>query len=101
MFFPYDRAAEVLDTWTHIAPSLPEEMMTWTSLLQFPDMPDVPEPLRGGSFTVFHGAFLGGETEGAELLSAVRTSDRRWTRSQWSRQSPLPRWRWTRRNRYR
>ena len=72
LFFSYDRAGDVLDAWTRIAPSLPDEMMTWTSLLQFPDVPDVPEPLRGGAFTVFHGAFLGSQSEGAALLADVR-----------------------------
>ena len=72
MFFRYDQAAEVLDAWVRIAPSLPDEMMTWTSLLQFPDLPDVPEAVRGGAFTVFHGAFLGDDAQGSMLLAAVR-----------------------------
>lgn len=72
MFFPVERAAEVLRAWTGITDSLPEEMMTWTSLIHFPDIPDVPEPLRGRPFTVFHGAFLGDEREGAALLKPVR-----------------------------
>jgi FAD binding domain-containing protein len=72
MFFPADRATEVLDVWTRLTPTLPEEMMTWTSLLQFPDVPDVPEPLRGRPFTVFHGAFLGDESSGAGWLAPVR-----------------------------
>ena len=54
------------------APDLPEEMMTWTSLIQFPDVPDVPEPLRGRPFTVVLAAFLGDEAEGRELLRPVR-----------------------------
>jgi hypothetical protein len=47
-------------------------MMTWAKLLQFPDAPDVPEPVRGGSFTVLFGAFLGGEGEGRALLRPLR-----------------------------
>ncbi len=72
MFFPADRAAEVFRAWTGITPGFPDEMMTWNSLIQFPDVPDVPEPLRGGSFNVFHAAFLGNETEGSALLKQVR-----------------------------
>jgi FAD/FMN-containing dehydrogenase len=72
MFFPFERAAEVLQRWTEIVPSLPDELMTWASLLQFPDAPDVPEPVRGGSFTVVYGAFLGSEREGRALLRPVR-----------------------------
>jgi hypothetical protein len=72
MFFPVTRAPEVLRTWTDLTAALPEEMMTWTSLLHFPDVADVPEPLRGRPFTVFHGAFLGEEAEGAALLKPMR-----------------------------
>ena len=72
MFFPFERAAEVLHAWTALVPSLPDEMMSWASLLQFPDAPFVPEPVRGGSFTVVYGAFLGGEAEGRALLRSVR-----------------------------
>jgi FAD/FMN-containing dehydrogenase len=72
LFFPLERADEVLATWTRIAPDLPEELMTWTSLYQFPDVPEVPEPLRGGAFTVFHAAFLGDEEEGSALVAPVR-----------------------------
>jgi FAD/FMN-containing dehydrogenase len=72
MFFPFERAAEVLHAWTALVPTLPDEMMSWASLLQFPDAPFVPEPVRGGSFTVVYGAFLGSEAEGRDLLRPVR-----------------------------
>ncbi|HZO98424.1 MAG TPA: FAD-binding oxidoreductase [Gaiellaceae bacterium] len=72
MFFPFERAAEVLHTWTELVASLPDEMTSWASLLQFPDAPFVPEPVRGGSFAVVYGAFLGSETEGRALLRPVR-----------------------------
>src|SRR6478752_6375806 len=29
MFFPFERAGEVLDAWTELLPTLPDEMMTW------------------------------------------------------------------------
>ena len=72
MFFPFERAAEVLHTWTELEPTLPDELMSWASLLQFPDAPDVPEAVRGGSFTVVYGAFLGSEDEGRALLRPIR-----------------------------
>jgi FAD/FMN-containing dehydrogenase len=72
MFFPFERAGEVLHTWTELVRTLPDEIMSWASLLQFPDSPDVPEPVRGGSFTVVYAAFLGSETDGRELLRPVR-----------------------------
>ncbi len=72
MFFPFERASEVLQAWTALVTTLPDEMMSWASLLQFPDAPFVPEPVRGGSFAVVYGAFLGGEAEGRSLLRPVR-----------------------------
>jgi FAD/FMN-containing dehydrogenase len=72
MFFPFERAGEVLHAWTELLSTLPDELMTWAKLLQFPDAPDVPEPVRGGSFTVIFGAFLGSEGEGRALLQPVR-----------------------------
>jgi FAD/FMN-containing dehydrogenase len=72
MFFPFERASEVLHAWTELLPTLPDEMMTWAKLMQFPDAPDVPDPVRGRSFTLIFGAFLGGEADGRALLSPVR-----------------------------
>ena len=72
MFFPFERAAEVLHAWTELVPTLPDEMMSWASLLQFPDAPFVPETVRGGSFAVVYGAFLGSEAKGRSLLRPVR-----------------------------
>ncbi|HEX8649071.1 MAG TPA: FAD-binding oxidoreductase [Thermoleophilaceae bacterium] len=72
MFFPFERAGEVLHAWTELVPTLPDEMMTWLKLLQFPDAPDVPEAVRGGSYAVVMAAFLGEEREGRELLRPVR-----------------------------
>src|SRR4051794_10871120 len=72
MFFPFERAREVLHAWNEMLPALPDEMMTWANLLQFPDLPDVPEPVRGGSFVVVMAAFLGDEAAGRDLLQPVR-----------------------------
>jgi FAD/FMN-containing dehydrogenase len=72
MFFPFERAGDVLHAWTDLVPALPDEMMSWASMLQFPDAPFVPEPVRGGSFTVVYGAFLGKEAEGRALMQPIR-----------------------------
>src|SRR3954451_6835574 len=72
MFFPFERAGDVLHAWAELLPALPDEMMTWAKLLQFPDAPEVPEPFRGGAFTIVFGAFLGSESDGRALLRPVR-----------------------------
>jgi FAD/FMN-containing dehydrogenase len=72
MFFPAERWGDVLHTWTAMMSDLPDELMTWVSLLHFPDMPDVPEPLRDRIFTVVFGALLGDEDTGRTLLHPIR-----------------------------
>ena len=73
MFFGFERAPELLHTWAELNPQLPDEMMTWAVLLQFPDMPEIPEPFRGGSFGVLQGAYLGDEAQGRDLLRPLRS----------------------------
>jgi FAD/FMN-containing dehydrogenase len=72
LFFPFERASELWHTWRELLPDLPEELMTWASLWQFPDLPAGPEHVRGGSFALLMGAFLGEEADGRELLRPVR-----------------------------
>jgi hypothetical protein len=72
LFFPFEQSAEVLHTWSAMLPTLPEELMTWASLLHFPPLPDVPAFARGRSFAVVMAAFLGEEAEGRALLGPLR-----------------------------
>jgi FAD/FMN-containing dehydrogenase len=72
MFFPFERASEVLHAWTALLPTLPDELMSWASLIHFPPVPDVPAFARGRSFAVVMAAFLGSEAEGRALLRPLR-----------------------------
>ena len=72
MFFPIERAGEVLHTWSASLDSYPEELMTWAVLIRFPDLPEVPEPVRGGEYAILMAAHLGDEAEGQRLLRPVR-----------------------------
>ena len=72
MFFEFERASEVLHTWAELLPTLPDELMTWASLIHFPPLPDVPAFARGRSFAVVMGAHLGTEAEGRALLAPLR-----------------------------
>jgi hypothetical protein len=53
-------------------PDAPDELMTWANLMQFPDLPVVPDAVRGRGFAVVMAAFLGDETDGRELLRPLR-----------------------------
>jgi hypothetical protein len=72
MLYGFEQAAEVLHAWTSLLPDAPDELMSWAAVLHLPDLPFVPEPLRGGSFAAVWGAFLGDEVTGRSLFSQLR-----------------------------
>jgi FAD/FMN-containing dehydrogenase len=72
MFFPLERADEVLHTWHALTADMPDEMTTVGRVLQFPPMEEIPEPMRGRSFALVEGFFLGSEADGRDLLAPVR-----------------------------
>jgi FAD/FMN-containing dehydrogenase len=72
MFWPIERAAEVLHAWRGLVPGVPESMTTVGRLLMLPPIPDIPKPLRGRKFVVVEAIHLGDEDEGAELLAPLR-----------------------------
>jgi hypothetical protein len=72
LFFPFERASEVLHAWREWTDSVPDEVTSLGRMMQFPPIPDVPEPLRGNSFTVIEAAYLGDEFEGSELIRPLR-----------------------------
>ena len=72
LFFGFDQAADVLHSWREWTRQAPEEVTTSARMLKFPDLEEIPEIVRGKSFTVIDGAFLGDENDGAELLRPLR-----------------------------
>lgn len=72
LFFPWERSAEVLHAWHAWTATVPDEVTSVGRILQFPPIPEVPEPLRGGRFAVVEAVVLGDEREGAELLEPLR-----------------------------
>src|SRR5256885_4949520 len=72
LFFPIERAEEVLYTWRLSLDSMPDEMTLVARFLRLPRIPEIPEPLRGRSFVVVEGIYVGDEAEGAELIRPLR-----------------------------
>jgi len=72
LFFPLERGAEVLHAWRRWLEDVPDEVTSVGRFLQFPPIPSIPEPLRGGSFAVIEAVFLNRETEADELLRPLR-----------------------------
>ena len=72
LFYPFEQGAEVLQAWYEWTRTVPEECTTSARLLQIPPLDDIPEIVRGKSFAVVDGAFLGSEDDGVELLKPLR-----------------------------
>ncbi len=72
MFWPVERAAEVLRRWRTWTEAAPHEVTSVGRILHFPPFPDVPEPLRGNSFVIVEAVFVGSETDGAALVAPLR-----------------------------
>jgi FAD/FMN-containing dehydrogenase len=73
LWFPVDRAAEVLKVWRAWTDDLPEEMTSVGRILQFPPIPEIPEPVRGQSFAVVEVIWLGEPVEADRLLAPLRS----------------------------
>ncbi len=72
LWFPVERAAEVLKVWRAWTDDLPDEMTSVGRILQLPPIPEIPEPVRGKSFAVVEAIWLGDEAEGEALLAPLR-----------------------------
>jgi FAD/FMN-containing dehydrogenase len=72
LWFPVDRAAEVLAEWRAWTDGLPDETTSVGRILQLPPIEEIPEPVRGKSFTVVEVIHAGGEDEGRALVAPLR-----------------------------
>jgi FAD binding domain/Berberine and berberine like len=72
LFFPFERAREILQAWREWTGSVPREMSSIGRLLQFPPLPEIPEPMRGNSFVAVESFWLGAEQQGRRLLEPLR-----------------------------
>lgn len=72
LFFPPERAPEVLEAWRVWTETVPDEVTSIGRTLNFPPFPEIPEPLRGNSFAIVEAVFLGDAEAGAELIAPLR-----------------------------
>jgi FAD/FMN-containing dehydrogenase len=72
MFWPWEHATEVLETWREATTSLPDGVTSLGRLVQVPPLPEVPEPLRGRSFVIVEAAAIDGESSMSALLEPLR-----------------------------
>jgi FAD/FMN-containing dehydrogenase len=72
LFFPIERADEVLAAWRTWVDSVPDEMASVGRFMQFPPIPDIAAPLRGNSYVLVEAIYQGEEADGAKLLRPLR-----------------------------
>lgn len=72
LLFPAEQASEVLHGWLDWTAGVPEEMTSVGRLMNFPPIPEVPEPLRGKSFAVLEVIYCGDPADGEELVAPLR-----------------------------
>jgi FAD/FMN-containing dehydrogenase len=73
LFYPVERAREVLELYAGWNETLPDEMTSAITFMNIPPIPEIPEPLRGGRFISVRGCYCGEKPEkGEELLRAWR-----------------------------
>ncbi|BCY09324.1 FAD-binding oxidoreductase [Actinoplanes sp. L3-i22] len=72
LWFPVDRLATLLPAWRDWAPTLPERAGTSLGIQRLPDLPGMPEPLRGAAVVHLRYSYVGGAAEGEALLTPMR-----------------------------
>jgi FAD/FMN-containing dehydrogenase len=73
LFFPIERASEVLNTWRRWTDTVPDGLTSLGRILRLPPVPEVPQFLRGRAFVLVEAAYLGDAQAGADMLRPLRT----------------------------
>jgi FAD/FMN-containing dehydrogenase len=72
LFFPMQRAGEVLHAWRRWTRTVSNRTMSCGRLLQFPPLSELPPPLRGQAFAVVEVAHQGDLAELAATITPLR-----------------------------
>jgi FAD/FMN-containing dehydrogenase len=68
LLYPPEMARDVMQHYRQWISQAPDELTSSVLLFNFPPFPQVPEPLRGKSFTIVRGCYAGDPQEGEALL---------------------------------
>jgi FAD/FMN-containing dehydrogenase len=74
LMFPVEQARDVLRAFRDTMQDAPEELTMWASIMHFPPLPMLPEPLRGNSFAVIDVTYLGPRLQLDPLLAPMRAA---------------------------
>lgn len=72
LFWPIDRAREVLHAWRRWTDDVPDACQSIGRLLQLPDAPFLPDHLRGRSFVIVEAAILAAAKGAGVMLAPLR-----------------------------
>ena len=72
MLWPAERAPEVMHAWREWTQTVSDDVTTSARILQFPPIPDIPEPLRGRAFVAVDGAVAGDPQEASGVVEPLR-----------------------------
>ena len=73
LWFPVERATEVLRAWRDWAEDVPEEMTSLGRIMQFPPLPIFPPEVSGRSFVLVEVIWSGAGADGETLVDPLRT----------------------------
>ncbi len=68
LFFPVERAGEVLRAWRDWTETVPDEITSVGRVLQLPPIEEIPEPFRGRSWVVAQAIYSGDDFDEAKRL---------------------------------
>jgi hypothetical protein len=73
LWYPIERGPDVLHAWRELSESdPPDELTTIGRFLNLPPIPEIPEPVRGKSFTIVEAYHLGDPARADDLLAPLR-----------------------------
>ncbi|MEO6822945.1 MAG: FAD-binding protein [Candidatus Nanopelagicales bacterium] len=72
LFWPLERSVDVVAAWEQWTRDLDEDVTACIRLLQFPPLPDIPEPMRGNSFVVVEVVHAGDESDAQATVAPLR-----------------------------
>jgi FAD/FMN-containing dehydrogenase len=75
LFWPPERAREILPAWRAWTGGLPDQVTSIARLRRMPSRPGIPEQLQGRSFVIVEAACLAAEANAIRLLRPLRALD--------------------------
>ncbi|SEG92088.1 FAD/FMN-containing dehydrogenase [Actinacidiphila yanglinensis] len=74
LYFPGEHLADVLEAWRAWLPTVGEDMTSSVAIQRLPDLPVLPEPLRGAFVVHLRIGYLGPAENGARLIAPLRAA---------------------------